>query len=126
MQPGSLENNIFEATITTFDYEDKNRWHPQWKKMSSVGAPLKLLFELDGDFLYVYKNTADKNNLLYTLAKADDDTLKQIYSFVRTGNFNESKIKYPKHGTKRYEDSLVSNVDVMSDKEYQPTLLQTR
>lgn len=100
LEPDIYENGVFKAIISTFDYEDFEKWHPQWKKLAIASSPVTLYFQLDGDYLYVFKNALDKSKLLYTLAKADENTIKQIDSFIKTGKFDDSKVKYPEHETK--------------------------
>ena len=115
LEPDIYENGIFKAVISTFDYEDFKNWHPQWKKLATVACPITLYFQLNGDYLYVFKNALDKANLLYILAKADGNTIKQINSFIKTGKFDESKIKYPKHETNN-EISSESSSNVLPNK----------
>ncbi len=64
-------------------------------------------FVLDGDYLLVYKDKVKKENLLYELAKADQNTLKQINNLVKNGNCSLSEINFPKHAAEKNKTNSI-------------------
>ncbi len=94
----SYENNVLKIIEPTFGYGRKDyEQQLQWNRMSEGGSPAMLYFKLDGDNLYVYSDKVSASNLLYELARADDNTITQKKN-VETGSYDASKIKFPKHG----------------------------
>lgn len=79
--------------------EETFRWDKHYKRLYESKTPYKVIFRINGDFADVYINSVSKSNFLFTLARTDEKTLEQITSFVKTGSFDSSKIRWPKQGT---------------------------
>lgn len=102
----SLEVIIYEK-YSYFSQEE-------WKKIYDLSENTVLIFKFDNDFLYIYSNSINDENLLYELARADQNTLDQITSFVETGYYDSLKIKWPKHSdnSKETTKSYVSKTSL--------------
>lgn len=102
--PESYDKNIYIVNVLDVTHQNSYESQYQWREMFRNSSDFKLLFKLDGDYLFVYKNEINDTNLLYELAKADDNTIEQIKRFVKTGEYDINSIKFPRHGSNKDTD----------------------
>ena len=107
-----IKSNTNKYVFYIFNSYRHDDVQEQWQLVAK--EQFTIIFCIDGDFLYVYKNEITKDNLLYTLARADKKTINQISNFVKTGKYDSTSITWPRHtdGTCDYED--VSSVKTVS------------
>lgn len=95
--PESYNKNIYTVNVQEVTHNNSYATQYQWRKMFDGEDSFKLIFKLDGDYLYVYKNEIDDLNILYELAKADNNSIEQIKNFIKTGEYDANSIKFPTH-----------------------------
>ena len=77
-----IKSNTNKYVFYIFNSYRHDDVQEQWQLVAK--EQFTIIFCIDGDFLYVYKNEITKDNLLYTLARADKKTINQISNFVKT------------------------------------------
>ncbi len=95
------------------DIEQTFMWDKHYKRLYESRTPYKVIFKIDGDYADVYINSVGNSNFLFTLARTDKNTLNQITSFVKTGEFDSSEISWPKRGN---ELGATSSTNIVPNK----------